>query len=639
VGSTVRKVLTLTSQQQRRQKGRIFCRFRFLPLIEEVVFRTWNFNCGSIRLSLESIRASLGMAKSVASPKDSMVKTSVERAISFNYKLLYTSPMKEKNGSLPSSSAVGSNVQRSNDENRTAKKNQTFVHEKIPVSTSETTVGNTAAVDTEDVIPPVPTLSRGQNLFGMRRNGRPGIIIYSPFGSGGRRQRERILQSATSPGAISVRGINHNPTGDESVASNEGPQPDVIDTPVIDQDDSEPHNIVAHLASEVDIGARVAAQLETHIEHMLERRMDEVRRTAVVADRVGSISTIGRKKYRTLCIVIMIVSVAVAGLVAGLMYRSRENGENLPTVSTESPTTSSSVAPSFGPLDPLVSELRDFIAPTEADLELFRNALTPQAQALAWLHEDPITSTPGRSSRTVLERYVVMVLYFSTSGSRWNIQFGNTSESLCSWNLKYNYAGNSVLWGLGCKDGTLTILNLSDNNLVGTIPWELGLLRNLTRIWLHENSLSGFIPSQIGHLTRLESFYAFWNSLSGALPSTFFPVVTELRLDKNSFSGTIPSSWGTTMPSMEILYLDENSLSGTIPTTFGRLTNLEVMDLYFNRLTGSIPTELGQITSLSTFHFNDNMIAGSVNETFCVQSSVFLRADCEVECPCCSSCW
>jgi len=177
-------------------------------------------------------------------------------------------------------------------------------------------------MDAEDEIPKVTTLSRGQNVLGVHRNGRTGVLIYLHHEFEGRTldapdqlHQERI---SVRPGAISVRGLNNNLAGDESVASNQGSQPDVIDTP-FDQDDSEPQ-IVARLASEVDIGSRVAAQLETRVELMLQDRMEEMRRTAVVADRVGSTSTLRRKKHRTLCIMVMIVSAAVAGLVGGLMY-------------------------------------------------------------------------------------------------------------------------------------------------------------------------------------------------------------------------------------------------------------------------------------------------------------------------------
>jgi len=111
--------------------------------------------------------------------------------------------------------------------------------------------------------------------------------------------------------------------------------------------------------------------------------------------------------------------------------------------------------------------------------------------AIRWPHGDPMTmSTPNRSSQTVLERYVLMVLYFSTSGPRWNIQFWNISESVCNWKEDLPSLFLTAPRGVECEDGILTTLALVNNNLVGTIPWELGLLSNLTYVMLQQNTLT-----------------------------------------------------------------------------------------------------------------------------------------------------
>jgi len=245
---------------------------------------------------------------------------------------------------------------------------------------------------------------------------------------------------------------------------------------------------------------------------------------------------------------------------------------------------------------------------------------------------------PKRCWKTVLERYVLMVLYFSTSGPRWNTQFWNSSDSVCTWNKDYTSVADIAPRGLECDDGILTELELFKNNLVRTIPWELSLLSNLTHIWFHENSLSGSIPSQMSYLSRLESFDASFNSLSGTLPLTFSASITSLRLNRNLLSGMIPSSWGMSMPSVTNLDLRDNTLNGTTPTTFGELTSLETLMLSGNTLTGTVPTELGRIPSLSSLAFYDNMITGSVSETLCTGSLQSIEADCKVECSCCNGC-
>ena len=49
-------------------------------------------------------------------------------------------------------------------------------------------------------------------------------------------------------------------------------------------------------------------------------------------------------------------------------------------------------------------------------------------------------------------------------------------------------------------DGRVTGLNLSDNDLSGEIPAELGSLSNLTGLGLNVNGLSGEIPAELGNL-------------------------------------------------------------------------------------------------------------------------------------------
>jgi len=50
---------------------------------------------------------------------------------------------------------------------------------------------------------------------------------------------------------------------------------------------------------------------------------------------------------------------------------------------------------------------------------------------------------------------------------------------------------------------TVTTIDLSSNNLHGTIPSSLGSLSSLTGVTLAANNLTGTIPSQLGSLANL----------------------------------------------------------------------------------------------------------------------------------------
>ncbi|KAM1010687.1 hypothetical protein ACFX2I_046057 [Malus domestica] len=63
----------------------------------------------------------------------------------------------------------------------------------------------------------------------------------------------------------------------------------------------------------------------------------------------------------------------------------------------------------------------------------------------------------------------------------------------------------------------LYVLDLSLNNLTGTIAKELGKLTSLFNLNLDNNKLSGSVPSEIGMLTNLQNLNLAANHFSGLI--------------------------------------------------------------------------------------------------------------------------
>ncbi|GAB4511749.1 MAG: hypothetical protein OHK0046_10280 [Anaerolineae bacterium] len=138
----------------------------------------------------------------------------------------------------------------------------------------------------------------------------------------------------------------------------------------------------------------------------------------------------------------------------------------------------------------------------------------------------------------------------------------------------------------------LSALEISDADLVGSIPAELGSLSNLVILDLSKNLLTGPIPTAFSALTQLEILYLNDNTLTGEIPAELgsLPQLSELRLGNNDLTGEIPAELGS-LPQLSELWLGNNDLTGEIPSDFANVVFFE-LQLQNNRLGGEIPSGL-----------------------------------------------
>lgn len=235
------------------------------------------------------------------------------------------------------------------------------------------------------------------------------------------------------------------------------------------------------------------------------------------------------------------------------------------------------------------------------------------------------------------QRAALVALYNATDGDNWtNNMNWCSSEPLSTW---YGISVNS--------QGQVIAIELSNNNLNGTIPQSIGVFKELLTLDMNLNNLSGTIPSSIGNLTNLRQLRIYNNSLSGSLPVELENLqnLTIIELDGNNLSGEIPygifnntnlqtiylSSNELTggipsnianATSLYYLYLGYNKLSGEIPVSFGNATQLRNVDLSNNELTGSIPASLGNLTNLEGLYLGNNNLYGEIPVSLCNLSNL-----------------
>lgn len=224
-------------------------------------------------------------------------------------------------------------------------------------------------------------------------------------------------------------------------------------------------------------------------------------------------------------------------------------------------------------------------------------------RALQWLvFEDEASSTMSSHEydTTLLQRYALATIYYTTGGDEWTycskaagegaeIEFNSPCEGGAD--SRFLSSKLHLLWGgvMG-HDGQVTMLDISNRGLVSStfLPPELLLLGpSLELLWVHDNiALMGSLPT-----------YLNGNS---------FPSLASLSVHKTSMTGTIPSSIYT-LSKLSSLRLYSSNFHGLLTSKIGQLTNLKWLWIHDNNFTGTVPVELGALSKLEglTLHKND----------------------------------
>ena len=150
-------------------------------------------------------------------------------------------------------------------------------------------------------------------------------------------------------------------------------------------------------------------------------------------------------------------------------------------------------------------------------------------------------------------------------------------------------------------------LTLSHNYLTGT--FDMSNFYLLQYLDLSYNNLSGSIPRTINHLTNLETLSLNRNQISGSIPMeiTDCKSLKHLSLSHNYLTGNIPSLIGY-LP-LNAIDLSHNNISGDIPFALGDSPSLELLDVSFNNLTGNIPNIS---ISIKEINFSYNSLQGKI---------------------------
>jgi gliding motility-associated-like protein len=207
----------------------------------------------------------------------------------------------------------------------------------------------------------------------------------------------------------------------------------------------------------------------------------------------------------------------------------------------------------------------------------------------------------------------LIALYNSTNGANWTNKW-DLSKPMTTWyGIKLNASGCVECidldgYPLDCYTDAYAIgvngVNLTGNNLQGTLPLSLDNLTELKVLILSHSKLTDNLPNF--KFAKLEILGLNHNNLTGSIPNFTIASLKRLLLNSNNLSGSIPNF---VLPQIQQLSLSNNKLSGSLPL-FDNVPNLEFMWISSNLLSGNIPNF--SVVALKEIILANNQLSGNI---------------------------
>ncbi|KAI9112742.1 hypothetical protein K1719_016245 [Acacia pycnantha] len=169
-----------------------------------------------------------------------------------------------------------------------------------------------------------------------------------------------------------------------------------------------------------------------------------------------------------------------------------------------------------------------------------------------------------------------------------DLEIGNFSVTWTIMGMHYYSMNLSIGEMVKGKDRKLDVILYFDQEVDFTTKrryesYKGNILNSMSGLDLSENQLTGEIPSQIGYLSTIHALNFSNNHLKGPIPETF-----------------------SNLEQIESLDLSQNKLTGHIPTQLTQLYFLSVFSVAYNNLSGTTPTMKNQFSTFGSSSYEGN---------------------------------
>ncbi|KAL7540243.1 hypothetical protein ACHAXR_009966 [Thalassiosira sp. AJA248-18] len=394
--------------------------------------------------------------------------------------------------------------------------------------------------------------------------------------------------------------------------------------------------------------------------------------------------------------VLVVVKITTAAKQEEIVYEEI-NHQNSPSLSpTSSPITDREASGILEQLEGGVLYVRD---QKFSDMERG----DPRILALDWiLHKD--AQQLVSDDVNLYQRFALSVLAYSMDSRAWTY-CGDPGEDytkeecpiatkidanttiMKSYGLAWLSSASECDWfGVTCStDGVVRGVDLSYNELIGELPYELTALAFIQALALSHNCIFGTIPPELGQMSHLLSLELHGNGLSGEMPQEIYDLeklqllnlaeqyggerecnstdgkmvdikyrlggltrpreenfgltgtlgdqigvwrsMKGLYLHQNSFEGILSPEIGN-LRYLRFLWLSDNFIAGSLPSTITKLQNLRHLRLSENFLVSSLPADLGRMNDIEILEVNGNSMFGEIPDgLYKMQKLTHLRLD------------